>query len=134
MTTIYQREKGARKLVLALAISVLIGIAAHAQTYTASFTPSTDTNALTPEKYALQYQPVNFSDTNRWLWIAESAGTNIDFSAPASNPVLLTVISVAGTNESEPSEPFLFDTNNYVVAKQLKLFPPRWGKVTRKPN
>ena len=132
MTTAHQRIKGARKLVLALAIGVLIGVIAHAQTYTASFTPSTDTNALPQEKYALQYQPINSSDTNRWFWIGESAGTNIDFTAPASNPVLLSVISVAGTNESVPSEPYLFDTNNFTKARQMSLFPPGFLKVKRK--
>jgi len=134
MTTPHQRDKKTRKLLLALLIGLACGVIANAQEYVASFTPDTDTNNATAESFHLWYQPANASDTNRWFWLGETTSTNINFAAPASNPALLAVTAnIGATNQSAYSETYLFDTNNFVVAKQLKLFPPRFLKITRKP-
>jgi len=134
MTTPHQRTTARRKLLLALLIGLACGVIAHGQEYVASYTPSTDTNAAPVVSFNLWYQQPNASDTNRWFWLGESTGTNISFAAPAINPALLSVTANDITNQSAYSETYLFDTNNFVVAKQLKLFPPRFLKITRKPN
>ena len=122
-----------RGLLIVLACGLLShGCAAHAQTFEVTFTPATNGDAA--DSFHLWYQPVNASDTNKWFWLGQSATNAITFAAPASNPCLLAVTANLGsTNQSAYSEPYLFDTNNFVVAKQLNLFPPRFLKVTRKP-
>lgn len=137
MTTQFQRDRAARKLISIFILCVLCalcGKTVFGQTYVASFTP--DTNSAPADSFHLWYQPENASDTNRWFWISETPGTNtsLQFTAPASNPARLAVTAnIGATNQSAYSEAYLFDTNNFVVAKQLNLFPPRFLKVTRKP-
>ena len=133
MNPLTLKEKGTSPL-RAVWLVILWGVICHAafgQSFNASFTP--DTNSATAKSFNLWYQPPSAADTNVWYWLGESASTNISFSAPASNPALLSVTANNSTNQSAYSETYLFDTNNFTVAKQLKLFPPRFLKVTRKP-
>lgn len=150
MTTSHHRIKGTRKLILALAIGLLCGVIAQAQDYKiVNLTPPTNvvdviyyngwaaTNDWPLATQNVWAQNVVTADTNYWKWVASTSpgATNMDFSATnlPGNPCWLSFTMDAGTNQSERWTGLYFDTNYFLVGKQLKLFPPRGGKILRKP-
>ena len=135
MRTPHQRNRAFVKPLAIFAASVLACALARSQDFTLSFVA--DTNSAPVEKYGMVAAPTNAVWMDEGKWIGECAGYTNQIGFKASqipfNPCLIAVQAVNGTNKSAWSETYLFDTNNFVVAKQLNLFPPRFLKVTRKP-
>ena len=151
MTTAHQRDARVLKLFFILVAAILISAAVRAQDYKiVNITPPTNvadviyyngwaaTNDWPEATQNLWAQPANTTDTNSWKWIAYAApgATNMDFSATnlPGNPCWLSFTMDAGTNHSERWVGIYCDTNYFLIGKQLKLFPPRNGKITRKLN
>lgn len=87
-------------------------MAAGAAPFVLSFTPS-----ATP-RVTMNYGSWTRSrDPAKLVWLGQNVSTNISFDSTniGENPTMLYVVAEVGTNDSLPSIPCVFDTNNFAA-------------------